>query len=70
LIKGLKGDIADQDFSTLKVKIADMRTDGSEVSVTSVRREYSSNGDLKSVMVGITNETPRYKVYTVYAPKA
>lgn len=72
LLEGLEGEISEQDLSNLKDEIADMQADGNEVSVTSVRREYDSEGNLKSVTVGVTNETttPREKSYTTYSPKA
>ena len=72
LLEGIEGEISDQDLSNLKDEIADMQADGNEVSVTSVRREYDSEGNLKSVTVGVTNETttPREKSYTTYSPKA
>ena len=72
LLEGIEGEISDQDLSNLKAEIADMQADGNVVSVTSVRREYDSEGNLKSVTVGVTNETttPREKNYTTYSPKA
>ena len=72
LLEGIEGEISDQDLSNLKDEIADMQADGNEVSVTSVRREYDSEGNLKSVTVGVTTETttPREKSYTTYSPKA
>ena len=72
LLEGLEGEISEQDLSNLKDEITDMRADGNEVSVTSVRREYDSNGNLKSITVCVTNETttPREKNYTTYSPQA
>lgn len=72
LLEGIEGEISDQDLSSLKDEIADMQADGNKVSATSVRREYDGEGNLKSVTVGVTNETttPREKNYTTYLPKA
>lgn len=72
LLEEVEGEISGQDLLSLKDEIADMQADGNEVSVTSVRREYDSEGNLKSVTVGVTNETttPREKNYKTCLPKA
>lgn len=68
LLENLNGEISDQDLSNLTNEIEDMRADGNEVSVTSVRKEYDGDGNLKSVAVCVTNETTGEKDYTTYAP--
>lgn len=68
LTETLKGDISDQDLDNLRNEIEDMKADGNDVSVTSVRREYDSEGELKSVTVCVTNETSGEKEYVTYSP--
>jgi len=68
LLEKLNGEISDQDLSNLTNEIEDMRADGNEVSVTSVRKEYDGDGNLKSVTACVTNETTGEKDYTTYAP--
>lgn len=68
LLEKLDGEISDQDLSNLTNEIEDMRADGNEVSVTSVRKEYDGDGNLKSVTACVTNETTGEKDYTTYAP--
>lgn len=68
LLETLNGDIPDQDSMNLQNEIMDMKEDGNDVSVTSVRREYDTTGNLNSVTVCVTNETTGEKDYTMYAP--
>lgn len=68
LVETLEGDISEQNLGNLRNEIEDMKADGNEVSVTSVRREYDSDGNLKSVTVCVTNETTGEKGYTTYSP--
>ena len=51
-----------------KDEINDMKADGNEVSITSVVKEYDSNGNLTSVTVGVKNETTGEKEYKHYKP--
>ena len=44
-----------------------MEADGNEVSVTSVKKEYDSDGNLKSTTVGIRNETTGEKYYRTFS---
>lgn len=68
--KGFKDKVSDQDLSSLHDEISDMRADGNEVSVTSVRLEYDGNGNLKSIAVYVRNETTHEKTYHGFLPKA
>jgi hypothetical protein len=68
LLDDVKGDISDDDYSSLSDMIGDMEEGGSEVSVTSVRKEYDTEGNLVSVTVGVRDETEGSKTYITYKP--
>lgn len=63
LIENIKNDISETDYQNLIDRISDMEEDGGEVSVTSVLKEYDSNGNLTSVTVGIRDEIAKTKTY-------
>lgn len=67
LLDKLENDITDEDLQSLKDEISDMEADGNEVSVTSVKKEYDSDGNLKSTTVGIRNETTGEKYYRTFS---
>lgn len=69
LLKDLEGNISDENLSSLKDEISDMQEDGCEVSVTSVKTKYDSEGNPVSVTVGIRNETTGEKTYKTYDAK-
>ena len=70
LLSDIKDDISSEDYDSLSEEISDMQADGNEVSVTSVVKEYDSNGKLTSVTVGYRNETTGRKSYIQFTPNA
>ena len=66
LLDKLNGDISDEDLQSLKDEISDMEADGNEVSVTSVKKDYDSEGNLKTTTVGVRNETTGEKYYRTF----
>ena len=66
LLDKLEDDISDEDLQSLKDEIADMEADGNEVTVTSVKKDYDSEGNLKSTTVGVRNETTGEKSYRTF----
>ena len=58
--------IEDEDLDALKEEIDDMKADGAEVSVTSVKVDYNENGEPSKVTVGIRDESVPEKTYKVY----
>jgi len=63
LVENIKNDISEIDYQNLTERISDMEEDGGEVSVTSVLKEYDSNGNLTSVTVGVRDEIAKTKTY-------
>lgn len=66
LLDTLENDISDEDLQSLKDEIDDMEADGNEVSVTSVKKDYDADGNLKTTTVGIRNETTGEKYYRTF----
>lgn len=66
LLDSVKEKISNVDYNTLKEEIKDMRTDGVEVSITSVKNEYDESGNPKKITVGLLDETAGTKTYKVY----
>lgn len=69
LLDSLEGSIDGEYYQDLKDEIQDMKADGIEASVTSVKTEYDENGNPTKVTVGILNESTGEKSYRVYEPK-
>lgn len=67
LLETLDGDILKEDLQSLRDEIADMEADGNDVSVTSVKKEYDADGNLKSTTVGYRNETTSEKSYITFS---
>lgn len=67
LMKDLKGTITKQDFKSLSNEISDIKNDGNNVSITSISKHYDENGKLKSVTVGVMNETEKEKTYKTFS---
>ncbi|MCI5730473.1 MAG: DNA/RNA non-specific endonuclease [Eubacterium sp.] len=63
LVENIKNDISEIDYQNLTDRISDMEEDDGEVSVTSVLKEYDSNGNLSSVTVGVRDEIAKTKTY-------
>ena len=70
LLSDIKDDISSEDYDSLSDEISDMQADGNEVSITSVVKEYDSNGKLTSVTVGYRNVTTGKKSYIQFTPNA
>ena len=63
MVENIKNDISEIDYQNLTDRISDMEEDDGEVSVTSVLKEYDSNGNLTSVTVGVRDEIAKTKTY-------
>lgn len=68
LLDSLDNKISDEDFGKLKEELEDMKADGIEASVTSVKTEYDENGNPVKITVGILDESTGKKTYKVYEP--
>ena len=66
LLEGLEGKLSKQDYSNLCDEIEDMKADGCEASITSVKTEYDENGNPTRIIVGVLNEDTSEKTYKVY----
>lgn len=66
LLDTLENNITIEDLQSLKNEIADMETDGNEVSVSSVKKDYDQDGNLKTTTVGVRNETIGEKFYRTF----
>ena len=69
LLDSLHEKISDEDYNNLKEEIEDMKADGIEGSVTSVKVEYDEDGNPTRVTVGILDESTGKKSYKVYEPR-
>lgn len=69
LLDSLNNKISDEDFDKLKEELEDMKADGIEASVTSVKTEYDENGNPVKITVGILDESTGKKTYKVYEPR-
>ena len=65
LLEGLKDVLSPEDNQSLMDEVTDMVEDGNTVSVTSMSRSYE-NGLLKSICVGLRNETIGEKMYRTF----
>lgn len=61
--------ISQEDYKNLKAEIEDMKTEGMEASVTSVKMQYDENGEPKRIIVGFLEESTGKKTYKVYEPR-
>lgn len=68
LKESLQGLIYPKDYQMLSEEIRDMREDGVEVSITSVKVEYDDIGEPEKVTVGVLDESTGEKTYKVYVP--
>lgn len=66
LLQKVEGVISEEDFASLMDEINDMVEDGSEISVTSVLKELDADGNIKSITVGVRDETLGEKSYRTY----
>lgn len=68
LLENLREDILPDDYRNLVDEISDMKKDGHDVSVTSVKRDYDVDGNLTKVTVGVRDESAGIKEYKTYLP--
>lgn len=66
LLQEVEGVISEEDFASLMDEINDMVEDRSQVSVTSVLKELDADGNIKSITVGVRDETLCEKSYRTY----
>lgn len=66
LLGSLEGRISEDDYHNLKGELADMKEDGIEGSITSVKTEYDEAGNPEKVTVGVLDESTGEKSYKVY----
>lgn len=66
LLSSLNEKISNQDYDNLKDEIEDMKADGCESAITSVKVEYDEYGNQREVTVGILDESTGEKSYKVY----
>jgi hypothetical protein len=69
LLDSLQDRISDKNYQDLKDEIEDMKADGEESSITSVKVEYDETGKETKITVGILEESTGKKTYKVYEPK-
>ena len=69
LLDSLNDKISDEDYNSLKEEIEDMKADGVEAAVTSVKVEYDENDNPTKVTVGVLEESTGQKSYKVYNPE-
>lgn len=69
LLDSLGDKISDEDYDRLKEMIKDMREDGCDVAITSVKVEYDEEGNPTKVTVGILDESTNTKRYREYVPR-
>lgn len=66
LLSSLDDKISNGDYHSLKDEMEDMKADGCESAITSVKVEYDENGNQIKVTVGILDESTGEKSYKVY----
>ena len=66
LLDSVKEYISESDYNKLKEEIDDMKEDGGDASITSVKVEYDENGKPVKVTVGILDESTGIKTYKFY----
>ena len=69
LMEELPNRICDEDFDRIKQRISDMKEDGCEASITSVKTEYDEEGKPIRVTIGILDESTGEKTYKVCDPR-
>lgn len=69
LLDSLSDKISDEDYGRLKQMLEEMKEDGCDVAITSVKVEYDENGKPTKVTVGILDESTGTKRYKEYSPR-
>jgi hypothetical protein len=68
LLYSLEDKISAEDYDRLKRNISEMKEDGCEAAVTSVKVEYNESGERTKVTIGILDESDGTKRYREYDP--
>lgn len=65
ILDSIESAISKENFSNLKNEIKEMQIDlgNDNVSITSIRKDYSPNGEVKQITVGIRDEVSCEKIY-------
>lgn len=69
LLDSLEGKLNQEDYNNLKEELQDMKEDGKEVSITSVKTEFDENGQAVKITVGVLDESNGLKTYKVFDTK-
>lgn len=69
LLDSLSDKISDEDYGRLKQMLEEMKEDGCDAAITSVKVEYDENGKTTKVTVGILDESTGTKRYKEYSPR-
>ncbi len=69
LLNSLEGKISHEDYNRLNQEMKDMKADGIEGSITSVKTQYDENGNVVKVVAGVLDESTGEKSYKVYEPR-
>lgn len=69
LLDSLEGKLNQEDYNNLKEELQDMKEDGKEVSITSVKTEFDENGQAVKMTVGVLDESNGLKTYKVFDTK-
>lgn len=69
LLASLGDKISDEDYDRLKKNLDEMKEDGCDAAITSVKVEYDENGNPTKVTVGILDESTGTKKYKEYSPR-
>lgn len=69
LLDSLDRKISNEDFNELKEEIEDMKADGLEATITSVKVEEGHDGNPLKITVGLLDESTGIKSYKVYEPR-
>lgn len=66
LLDVLSSKIQEQEFQSITKEIAEMKADGIEATITSIKTEYDADGHVSRVTVGVLDESDGTKTYKVY----
>ena len=69
LLKSINKNISKQDYKDLKEEIKDMKDDGIDATITSVKVEYDEKDQPIKITVGMLDESTGIKTYKVYEPR-
>lgn len=69
LLDSLGDKISGEDYNRLNQTLEEMKEDGCDATITSVKVEYDENGNPKKVTVGILDESTGTKKYKEYKPR-